>query len=80
MLSSYRETLRPYIAMAAGALGAYLSFKAFSIAYINWAVWRHPHNNSMAGLAAFIYGIPIGAICGIVVFCVAFFYKHPPER
>jgi len=75
----YTETFRPYVAIVAGVLGAYISFKVFSIAYVNWAVWRYPHNNSMAGLAAFMFGIPLGAICGVVAFCFVFFYRHPPE-
>src|SRR5271154_6043459 len=69
----YAETLRPYLAIVVGILGAYIGFKVFSIAYVDWAVWRYPHNNSMAGLAAFMYGIPVGAICGISGFCLAFF-------
>jgi hypothetical protein len=41
-------------------------FVIFNVLYIEWAVRRYPHNNSMAGLAAFIYGIPVGLGCGIL--------------
>ncbi|MGO9306947.1 MAG: hypothetical protein ACLP3R_25140 [Candidatus Korobacteraceae bacterium] len=68
------ETLRPYLAIVAGILGAYIGFKVFRIAYVDWAVWRYPHNNSMAGFAAFMYGIPVGAISGVIGFCLVFFY------
>lgn len=67
--------LRACIAVVAGILAAYLSFKLFSVAYVDWAVWRYPHNNSMAGMTAFMYGIPIGAFCGIAVFCLVFFWN-----
>jgi hypothetical protein len=67
--------MRPIFAIIAGILGAYVSFKVFNIAYVDWAVWRYPHNNSMADFAAFMYGIPVGAICGIASFCLVFFYN-----
>jgi len=33
----------------------------------------------MAGFAGFMYGIPVGAICGIVAFCFVIFYKAGAE-
>jgi hypothetical protein len=49
-----------------------LSFIIFNVAYIKWAVWRYPQHNSMAGFAAFIYGIPIGAACALLGAAIAF--------
>ena len=53
-----------FVAIAACIVG----FVVFNIAYIEWAVWCYPHNNSMAGLAAFIYGIPVSLLIGLVTF------------
>jgi len=49
------------------------SFIVFNIAYIVWAVRRYPHHNSMAGVAAFIYGLPVGAACALLSFGIAFY-------
>jgi len=55
------------------ALGSFvLSFIIFNVAYITWAVWKYPQHNSMAGFAAFIYGVPVGAACGILGAAIAF--------
>ena len=43
-----------------------ISFVVFNVLYIEWAVWRYPHNDSMAGFAAFIYGIPVAIGSGIL--------------
>jgi hypothetical protein len=70
-----KKVLRFLVAASSGVLGAYISFKLFSFAYIEWACWRYPHNNSMAGFAAFMYGIPIGTLCGILLFCLVLFWN-----
>jgi hypothetical protein len=49
-----------------------LSFVVFNVVFIQWAVWRYPHNNSMAGFAAFIYGVPVGMIFAAIAFVIAF--------
>jgi hypothetical protein len=71
--------VRSLLALAGGAAGAYIFFKFFEIAYIDWAVWRYPRNNSMAGLAAFMFGVPLAGSCGIVVFCTVFFWGKKGE-
>ena len=52
----------------AGVAGFIASFSIFSFTYVRWAVWRYPHNNSMAGLAALMYGVPIGMAVAAGVF------------
>ena len=47
-----------------------VSFVIFNVAFIYWAVKAYPHNNSMAGFAAFIYGFPVGLACSLVTFVV----------
>jgi hypothetical protein len=51
-----------------------LSFIVFNFAYMVWAVWRYPQANSMAGLTAFMYAIPVGGIFAILSFAVAFYW------
>ena len=58
--------MRFFWAVVGGVVACAVSFVVFNVAYIEWAVWRYPHNNSMAGFAAFIYGIPVGLMCGII--------------
>jgi tetrahydromethanopterin S-methyltransferase subunit E len=66
---------RAILSIVVGIVVSFATFIIFNIAYIKWAVWRYPHHNSMAGLAAFLYGLPVGAICGIIAFCFVFFYN-----
>lgn len=62
-------------ALAAGSVTAIITFFIFRFAYVQWAVWRYPQHNSMAGLAAFIYGVPVSMIFGIVSFSLVFFKR-----
>jgi len=52
-----------------------VSYLIFNIAYCEWAVWRYPHNNSMAGVAAMIEGFPVGIACAVVGFVITFYRK-----
>ncbi|WP_353069642.1 hypothetical protein RBB75_04165 [Tunturibacter empetritectus] len=55
------------------AVTAFLAmFFVFNFAFIRWAVWRYPQHNSMAGLTAFVYGLPVAADCAIFGFAIAF--------
>ncbi len=55
------------------AAGAFiLSFVAFNFISIEWPVWRYPQANSMAGMAAFFLGFPVGASVAILSFCFVF--------
>lgn len=61
-----------------------VSFVIFNVAFIYWAVRTYPHNSSMAGLAAFIYGFPVGLACSLVTFVVVLVVstrkgEHRPE-
>ncbi|HWZ44846.1 MAG TPA: hypothetical protein VNW97_15330 [Candidatus Saccharimonadales bacterium] len=67
-------TRRILISFATAALAFILIFVVFNIAYGEWAMWRYPHHNSMAGFAAFIYGFPVGAVCAGLVFIATFYY------
>ena len=58
--------MRVFWTAVGGVVVCIVSFVIFNVLYIEWAAWRYPHNNSMAGLAAFAYGIPVGLGCGIV--------------
>jgi hypothetical protein len=59
--------------LIAAAAAFVVGFVIENVVYIEWAVREYPHNNSMAGLAAFAYGIPVGGLCAGVVFCLVFF-------
>ncbi len=65
----FRRLALSWVAAAAGAL---VGFVVFNVAFIWWAVWRYPHNNSMAGVVGILYGLPVGAACGAVTFSLAF--------
>lgn len=49
------------------------SFVIFNIAFDLWAVWRYPHNNSMAGLSGFFLGLPVGVVFSVIGFIVAYY-------
>jgi hypothetical protein len=51
-----------------------ISFIAFNFVYIEWAVWRYPQTNSMAGMTAFFLGIPVGTIFAIISYAIAFYW------
>ena len=65
---------RLVISFLVAAAAFVFSFIVFNIEFIEWATWRYPHNNSMAGFAAFIYGIPVGGVFAILGFFLAFFW------
>jgi len=74
---------RGIFSLLAGLLSASISFELFSVAYIQWAAWRYPHHNSMAGLAAFLYGFPVGGFSGLLAFAIVWIKAAPkaePER
>ena len=64
--------------LIAAAAAFVVGFVIENVVYIEWAVREYPHNNSMAGLAAFAYGIPVGALCAGGVFCLVFFNGRWP--
>jgi hypothetical protein len=64
--------IRLIISFTASVAAFVATFFAFNIAYIQWADWRYPHHNSMAGFAAFYYGLPVGAAFAILGFALAF--------
>ncbi|MDW5267931.1 MULTISPECIES: hypothetical protein [Acidobacteriaceae] len=66
------KTISSLIALGFSIIGFAIVFVGFNIAYIVWAELRYPHNNSMAGLAAFIYGMPIAGIAALIVFIGTF--------
>ena len=43
-----------------------ISFVLTNILYIEWAVWRYPDTNSMAGLSAFVLGLMVAPICALI--------------
>ncbi len=60
------------VALVESILAFLISFIVFNICFIFWAEWRYPHNNSMAGLSAFIYGLPVGGFVAVLVFIIVF--------
>jgi hypothetical protein len=64
---------RFWIALAAAGAAFVVAFVVENIVFISWAVHEYPYNNSMAGLTAFAYGLPVGGLCAAVVFCLVFF-------
>ena len=57
------------------SVGSFLaSFVVFNIAFDIWAAWRNPHHNSMAGLTAFVIGLPVGVVFWVVGFIVTYWY------
>ncbi|MBB5339946.1 tetrahydromethanopterin S-methyltransferase subunit E [Edaphobacter lichenicola] len=48
------------------------TFVIFNIAYLRWAVWRYPQHNSMAGMTAFLYGLPVAVAFAALGFAIAF--------
>jgi hypothetical protein len=82
ILKSYSLNMRRFLLATAGALIALtVSFLVFNFAYIEWAVWKYPHHNSMAGFAAFIYGIPVALGAGVIAFVIVFLKsKRSGER
>jgi hypothetical protein len=63
---------RILLSLLISAAAFILSFVAFNFIYIEWAVWRYPQTNSMAGMTAFFLGFPVGAVVAILSFCFAF--------
>jgi hypothetical protein len=59
--------------LAAAGVAFGIAFVVEFFAYMSWAEREYPHNNSMAGLSAFAYGLPVGGLCAAVVFCLVFF-------
>jgi uncharacterized membrane protein len=60
------------VALVGSIVAFMISFIVFNICFGFWAEWRYPHNNSMAGLSAFIYGLPVGGFAALLVFIVVF--------
>jgi MFS family permease len=61
----------------AASVAFVLTFVTFFLVFCYWAAWRYPPNNSMAGLDAFFYGVPIGVAFGIIVGFVKPRVVHP---
>lgn len=68
------------VALLVGIVSFFLSFFIFNVAYISWAVHRYPHHNSMAGMAAFYYGFPVGGAVALVVFAVTLYLQKKRGR
>jgi hypothetical protein len=66
-----QRNLRWAPALAWGLASSLVSFVIFNVAFIFWAERTYPEHNSMAGVAAFFYGIPVGLLCGIAGFFLA---------
>ena len=64
--------LRILAALVVSILTFPLTVYLFLYLYVKWAVWAYPHNNSMATLSGFFYGICIGALTTIACFIVVF--------
>jgi hypothetical protein len=62
---------------AAAIAGALVTFVIFNIVCGLWAVWRYPHNNSMAGVIGFLWGLPAGAVGGAITFFLVFRKTEP---
>jgi NhaP-type Na+/H+ or K+/H+ antiporter len=58
--------MRFFWTVVGGVVASLVSFVIFNVLYGLWAVWRSPQHNSMAGLTAFIYGMPVGLAFGIL--------------
>lgn len=66
------KTRSSLIAFGFSVIGFLIVFVGFNVAYMIWAVRAYPHSNSMAGLAAFIYGMPIAGAAALVIFIGTF--------
>jgi len=67
-----RMLLRILGALVLSVLAFPLTVYLFLILYVKWAVWAYPHNNSMATLSGFFYGICVGALASICCFILVF--------
>lgn len=43
-----------------------ISFFLTNVLYIQWAVWRYPEANSMAGMSAFVLGLMVAPIWAMI--------------
>ena len=76
---SIKKTIRRLTQCLAVAIVVFLAvFVLFNILYILWAVKCYPHANSMAGFAAFIYGIPVGGVAAVIASIA--YYAHTTDR
>jgi hypothetical protein len=48
------------------------SFIVFHFACIRWAISRYPQHNSMAGMDALYYGLPVASVFAVFGFAFAF--------
>jgi hypothetical protein len=68
-----RIVLRILGGLVLSVLALPLIVYSFLFLYVKlWAVWAYPHNNSMATLSGFFYGICIGALASICCFILVF--------
>jgi hypothetical protein len=67
-----RILLRTLGALVLSVLVFPLFVYVFLFLYVKWAVWAYPHNNSMATLLGFFYGICIDALVSICCFILVF--------
>ncbi len=58
-------------AASLGAIGAFLAgFVVFNVGFLIYVERTYPGPNSMAGAAAFYYGIPVGVACAVIAFAL----------
>ena len=69
------KTKSGLIAFGFSVIGFAAVFVGFNVAYVMWAVRAYPHNNSMAGFAAFIYGMPIAGGAALAIFIATFWVR-----
>jgi hypothetical protein len=57
-------------AILAGFATLVVTFILTNVLYIEWADWRYPETNSMAGMSAFVLGIIVAPVCAVVSFAL----------
>jgi hypothetical protein len=60
------------ISFTAASVAFVIALFVFNFAYVRWAIAHYPQHNSMAGMAAFYYGLPVAAAFAIIGFAIAF--------
>lgn len=68
MANANGVTVRLILSFTAAIASFVASFFVFNFAFIRWAIWRYPQHNSMAGMEAFYYGLPVAAAFAVIGF------------
>lgn len=74
------KNLRWGIAVLWAVIAFPVSFLIFNIVFLIWAEKTYPHNNSMAGLAAFMYGFPVALVASVATFIAVLAITNQKRR